>query len=186
MTAGRATAFDPEGAPRRSRNQTGMRIQRRDAETAELMPRRRRGGRGWETREETCPHEWGMAAWKTAPRSGLPQRTVPRTGPVVEGGGKPERKLAPTNGGMAAWKTAPRSGLPERTQKRARRRRRHHSFPGTRGGSRERGGNILPIPARIRLGRYSQSRLRLQLRCVNPAATVRSCEEMRPQAGVAS
>ena len=35
-------------------------IHRRDAEiSAELMPRRRRGGMGWETREQTCPHEWG-------------------------------------------------------------------------------------------------------------------------------
>src|ERR1019366_1050728 len=37
----------------RSRHQSGMRIQRRDAEiaegSAELMPRRRRGGMGWET-----------------------------------------------------------------------------------------------------------------------------------------
>jgi hypothetical protein len=32
--------------------------QRRGA-SAELMPRRRRGGMGWETREQTCPHEWG-------------------------------------------------------------------------------------------------------------------------------
>src|ERR1035441_3215795 len=27
--------------------------------SAELMPRRRRGGMGWETRGQTCPHEWG-------------------------------------------------------------------------------------------------------------------------------
>src|ERR1035441_8137712 len=42
--------------------------------SGELMPRRRRGGMGWETREQTCPHERGMAAWKGAPRSRLPER----------------------------------------------------------------------------------------------------------------
>src|ERR1039457_6948414 len=33
----------------RRRSQTGMRIHRRGAEIAELIPRRRRGGMGWET-----------------------------------------------------------------------------------------------------------------------------------------
>ena len=31
---------------------------------AELMPRRRRGGMGWETWQEECPHDWGHGSLK--------------------------------------------------------------------------------------------------------------------------
>src|ERR1019366_2975466 len=52
-------------------------LHRRGAEgSAELMPRRRRGGMGWETREQTCPHEWGHGSlegcstvWVTAEKT---------------------------------------------------------------------------------------------------------------------
>ena len=62
---------------------------------------------GGKPERKHAPTNWGMAAWKAAPRSGLPESAVSRTGPVVEWDGKPERKHAPTNWGMAAWKAAP-------------------------------------------------------------------------------
>src|ERR1017187_9201951 len=68
----------PEGCPtmlRRRINELRGGF-RRDAENAELLPRRRRGGMDWETREQTCPHEWGhgslegcSTAWVTGEKA---------------------------------------------------------------------------------------------------------------------
>src|ERR1022692_192759 len=57
----------------------------------------RRGGMGWETREQTCPHERGMAAWKAAPRSRLPESSC-HDASWWNGMGNPRANMPPRKG----------------------------------------------------------------------------------------
>src|ERR1035441_3036121 len=135
---------------RRSRNQKRNAIPRRDAEMAELMPRRRRGGMGWETLAEVtltrrrggrrvraalgwqaCPTKAVRAALGWTGQEAYPT-TLRRRGNELRVGFRREENQK-QSGRKARDSRADAGGA--QSKQRARR-------------------NILPIPARIRLGRY--------------------------------
>jgi hypothetical protein len=111
----------------------------------ELMPRWRRGGVGWETGD--CDFD------AETRRRGDRRREATRR--------ENERG---DSGGTWTFGSA-RSGFRRENQKQPAGTRRTHALMRVeRRASRERGGNILPIPARTRLGRYIRSGLRSEPR----------------------
>ena len=126
---------------------------------------------GWETREQTCPHERGVAAWKAAPRSRLPESSC-HDASWWNGMGNPRANMPPRKGHGSLEGCSTVSVTGEKTQNKVAGRSWIQAFGGGQGFP-----SALPKP---RGRRRPVAERRRWIECCKPAGAERKPPRHRP------